>query len=68
MHLTTLLPRLHKARPAKAGAGAPDGIEITPAMIEAGAMVLMVHDHELSPTVAEIYVEEVIRAALRARA
>jgi hypothetical protein len=42
-------------------------IEITPEMIEAGAKVLMDHSGliDLSPTFAEIYSEQVLRAALR---
>ena len=41
-------------------------IEITPEMIEAGAKVLMDHSGliDLSPTFAEIYSEQVLRAAL----
>jgi len=43
----------------------PSEIEITPAMIEAGAKVLWVNsDLDIGPTAAEIYAEAVLRAAL----
>lgn len=47
-------------------AGAPDEIEVTPAMIEAGARVLLDGSgmFDLAPTGAELYAERVLRAAL----
>ena len=47
-------------------AGAPDEIEITPAMIEAGARALLDGSGmiDLGPTGAELYAERVLRAAL----
>ena len=54
-----------KAIPTGVGAPEPNEIEITPAMIEAGASVLAGYDRiEMSETYAEILAERIIKAAL----
>ena len=65
------MPDVHKGRSVTA-AGAPDEeIEISPAMIDAGARELMTDDRimmsDLSLTFARAYALDVLRAAFRAR-
>ena len=59
---------VNKSRSDVIEAGAPESeIEITPAMIEAGAAVLYPHDRiEIGPATARLLAAEIIEAALSA--